>query len=196
MGLRLRICFVATLALVALALVPAAFARSASYVFDGGTQAQRAQVTRALAASSFDWRLLPARVTVHIARGRDSEATPGNVWLDGELLDAGRFSWGVVQHEFAHQVDFLLLNDAQRDELAGLLHVPVWCSEEQPGIRHVDYGCERFASTLAWSYWQNADNVMRPQSATAESAALAPAAFRATLKRMLGPDFAPRQARR
>jgi hypothetical protein len=195
-GLRLRIGFVTTVALVALALVPAAFARSANYVFAGGTQAERAQVTKALDASSFDWHVLPARVTVHIGRGLDSEATPGDVWLDAELLDSGRFAWGVIQHEFAHQVDFLLLTDAQRAQLARLLHVSVWCSLEQPGLRHADYGCERFASTLSWAYWQSSDNVMRPRSANDESAALAPAVFRSTLKRMLGPDFAPRETRR
>ena len=31
---------------------------------------------------------------------------PGQIWLDASLLDSGRFSWGVVQHEYAHQVDF------------------------------------------------------------------------------------------
>jgi hypothetical protein len=195
-GLRLRIGFVATLALVALVPAQSAFARSASYVFAGGTQAQRAQVTRALEASSFDWSVIPARVTVHIAPGLDSEATPGEVWLDSELLDSSRFSWGVVQHEFAHQVDFLLLTGAQRTQLAGLLHASVWCSDELPGLPHAAYGCERFASTLAWSYWQSSDNVMRPHSATDESSALAPAAFRATLKRMLGPNFAPRPTKR
>jgi hypothetical protein len=195
-GLRLRIGFFASVALAALALAPAGFARSANYVFEGGTQAQRAQVTRALDASTFDWRILRARVTVHISRGHDSEATPGHVWLDAELLSSGRFSWGVVQHEFAHEVDFLVLSDAQRAELARLLRAPVWCSNQQFGLHHSDYGCERFASTLAWAYWQNADNAMRPQSATDESAAVAPAAFRTVLKRLLGPSFAPRQMKR
>ena len=185
MGLRLRIGFITTLALVALALVPAAFARSASTKFEGGTPAQRMEVTRALEASTFDWRLLPQRVTVHIGRGIDSNATPGNVWLDGNLLDSGRFAWGVVQHEFGHQVDFLLLNDADRATLGRLLHASVWCSDGVPSLPHSDYGCERFASTLAWTYWQNADNVMRPFAQNDEGAALAPAAFRSVLTRML-----------
>ena len=81
MGLRLRIGFSATVAIAALALVPTAFARSANTTFEGGTAAQRTQVTRALAASAFDWQLLPQRITVHIGRGIDSNATPGNVWL-------------------------------------------------------------------------------------------------------------------
>jgi hypothetical protein len=184
-GLRLRLGFIATLALVALAVAPAAFARGSSYAFDGGTAAQRNQVVRALDASSFDWRILPTRVTVHIARGLDSEATPEHVWLDADLLDAGRFSWGVVQHEFAHQIDFLLLSGTQREELRNLLHAPVWCTSDGLGLAHSDYGCERFASTLAWTYWRSADNSMRPQSKNDESAAMSPAAFRGVLKRML-----------
>jgi hypothetical protein len=184
-GLRLRITISATLAIAALAVVPAAFARSASTTFEGGTPAQRTQVTRALAASAFDWQLLPQRVTVHIGRGIDSNATPGDVWLDGNLLDSGRFAWGVVQHEFAHQVDFLLLNDVQRAELERLLHASVWCSDGVPTLPHSSFGCERFASTLAWAYWQSPDNVMRPAGPNAEGAALAPAAFRSVLKGML-----------
>ncbi len=186
MGLRLRLSFVTTIALVALAVVPTALARGADFTFDGGTAAQRNHVVRALAASSFDWSILRSPVKVHIGRGLESEATPANVWLNGDLLDSGRFSWGVVQHEFAHQVDFFLLTDAQREELRNLLHAPVWCTSDVLGIAHSDYGCERFASTLAWAYWPSADNSMRPQSKNDEAAAMSPAAFRAALKRMLG----------
>lgn len=186
MALRLRLGFIATVALVALAVAPAAFARGTSYAFQGGTTTQRNQVVRALDASSFDWRILPTRVTIHIARGLDSEATPAHVWLNADLLDAGRFSWGVIQHEFAHQVDYLLLSPAQREELRTLLRAPVWCTSDVIGLAHSDYGCERFASTLAWSYWPSADNSMRPQSKNDESAAMSPAAFRGVLKRMLG----------
>lgn len=185
MGLRLRISFFATVVLVALALVPAGFARSTSVSFDGGTRAERAQVSAALSASSFDWRALRDRITVHIAAGLDSEATPGNVWLDANLLSSGRFSWGVVQHEFAHQVDFLLLTDAQRAELGRLLRTPVWCNDNSPSLPHSDYGCERFASTLAWAFWQSSDNVMRPHSSSDEAGAVTPAVFRSTLTRML-----------
>jgi hypothetical protein len=184
-ALRLRICFVSTIVVLALSIVPAAFARKASTVFEGGTAAERAQVTRALEASSFDWRMLPQSVTVHIGRGVDSEATPGNVWLDANLLDSGRFSWGVVQHEFAHQVDFLLLSDVQRATLARLLHAPVWCDESSLDRPHSEYGCERFASMLAWAYWQSPDNVMKPSGRADESATMAPATFRSVLKGLL-----------
>ena len=101
------------------------------------------------------------------------------------LFAVAFFAWGVVQHEFAHQVDFLLLNDAQRAELERLLHASVWCSDGVPTLPHSSFGCERFASTLAWAYWQSPDNVMRPAGANAEGGALAPAAFRSVLKGML-----------
>jgi hypothetical protein len=50
-----------------------------------------------------------------------ARSAPGHVFLDSDLLKAGRFSWGTVQHEFGHQVDFLLLDDAKRAMLAGAL---------------------------------------------------------------------------
>jgi hypothetical protein len=81
--------------------------------FDGGTKTQRATVIAALEASSFDWNLVPGPMTIHILpRGGPSRSIPRNIWLDPDLLDAGEFAWGVVQHEYAHQVDFLLLDDA------------------------------------------------------------------------------------
>ena len=93
----------------------AAHAAGTGFRFDGGTTSQRSQVRAALRASSFDWSVVPALVTVHIVRGLDSsEAAPGEIWLDADLLDSGTFAWGVVQHEYAHQVDFFALDDAAR----------------------------------------------------------------------------------
>jgi len=148
MPLRPRILFLLFLALAVMASAPAAFARGGNYSFEGGTGAQRAQVENALAASSFDWSVVASQVTIHIGRNMDSHATPGDVWLDARLLDSGRFSWGVVQHEFAHQVDFLLLTQENRVELQRLLGAKAWCWDTS-GFEHADYGCERFASTLA-----------------------------------------------
>jgi hypothetical protein len=167
-----------------MASAPAAFARPGNYFFDGGTGAQRAQVEKALSASSFDWSVVRSQLTIHIARNIDSHATPGEVWLDSRLLDSGRFSWGVIQHEFAHQVDFLLLTPQNRVELQRLLGAKAWCWDTS-GLEHSEYGCERFASTLAWSYWLNADNCMKPVSRSDEAGGMAPAAFRATLSRIL-----------
>lgn len=178
------------LAAVVCLLVTAGTARAAggSYVFDGGTPAQRQQVRGALDASAFDWGIVPATVTIHIGRGVDSEAAPGEIWLDADLLDAGRFAWGVVQHEYAHQVDFLVLSPAARGEIAAALGGSDWCYGVL-GLAHGAYGCERFASTLAWAYWPVRENAMRPESRLDEAAAMAPAPFRRLLTRLIGaPD--------
>jgi hypothetical protein len=173
-------------AIIAAFVFPAsAQAASTRVSFEGGTHAQRAQVRAALRASSFRWELIPQSVTVHIGRGFVTRAGSGTVWLDSDLLDAGMFSWGVVQHEFAHQVDFLLLSPWQRMQLATALDVEDWCGAES-GRAHGDYGCERFASTLTWAYWPSRSNAFRPESPADESAALPPTSFRSLLDAVLG----------
>src|SRR5439155_15995565 len=118
-------------------------------------------------------------------RGVPTEATPGNIWLDANLLDAGVFSWGTIQHEYAHEVDFFLLDDAKRQLLLGTLGGKDWCYSVL-GLAHAQYGCERFASTLAWAYWPSSVNSMKPTSAADESAAMAPSKFRALLAALIG----------
>ena len=174
--------------IAALALSSSAYAHGGNYVFDGGTRAEQGQVKAALDASTFDFSVVRAAVTIHIGRGLSSSAAPGQVWLDADLLDAGRLSWGVVQHEYGHQVDFLLLNDAQRAELHTLLGGSAWCS----GAPHVQLDCERFADLISWAYWTSPDNIMRPASATDEGGQVSPAAFRAALAQIL-PQLAVRQ---
>jgi hypothetical protein len=155
-------------------------------LFEGGTARQRTEVVRALSASSFNWDLLP-QVTVHIGPNMGTYATPGHVWLNANLLDAKVFSWAAVQHEFAHQVDFLLLAPAQRVLLLHLLGGKAWCYE-RAGLIHSAYGCERFASTLTWSYWPSRQNCFRPRGRGDESAAMEPRAFRNLLAALLGPS--------
>jgi len=170
----------------ALAFSGAAQASGGNYVFAGGTASQQTQVRSALNASSFDWNLVPTQVTIHIARGiMTSHALPGHIWLDADLLDAGRFSWGTVQMEYAHQVHFSLLTDEQRSALTTALGAKAWCWEK-PGIAHGDNGCERFSATLVWAYWPSKDNAFAPTSPTDESAAMAPASFRTMLSQLLG----------
>jgi hypothetical protein len=175
---------------VGLALTGSAQAAGGRYTFDGGTRYQQTQVKKALDASSFDWNVVPATIVVHIARGHESEATRGEIWLDADLLNSGTFSWGVIQHEYAHQVDFFVLDDADRLELAPLGGLSWWAPlavAHAPNgtLAHEQLTSERFASTLAWTYWPSKDNSMRPTSAQDESAAMAPAAFRALLARVL-----------
>lgn len=169
---------------VALLCPAAALARGGSFAVVGGTPAERAQVRAALDASSFDWSTIPAVVQVHIAPGVSSYATPGAVWLDANLLHAGVFSWAVVQDEFAHQVDWFLLDDAQRDLLNAALGTRYWCHADRPGLAHSAYGCERFTSTFVWAYWPSPRNAYRPANG---EVAMAPWRFRTLLDGLLHP---------
>jgi hypothetical protein len=164
---------------------PSALAAGGSYSFAGGTPKQQSTVRAALGASSFDWSVLPRSITVHIGPIGGSYSELGNVYVDGALLDSGRFAWGVVQHEFAHQVDFLLFDDTKRALLNVALGGKDWCYAVA-GLRHSDYGCERFASELAWAYWPSADSSMSPASTGGESNAMPVAQFRALVARLLG----------
>jgi hypothetical protein len=169
----------------ALGLCGTAFARGGNYVFDGGTSGEQATVRAALSASSFDWSLVPSRLTIHIQRGiAVSESLPGQTWLDADLLDSGTFSWGVVQMEYAQQVQFLLLDNQQRASLVIALHAKDWCYE-LPSTSVMDNACERFAATLAWAYWPSPQNCMKPPAAD-QSAAMVPATFRALITSLLG----------
>ena len=186
--MRRRLCIV-------LLLLPAAAfwpgAATAAYWVDGGTPAEQATVRAGLAASSFPWQIVHAQVRIHIRPGVLSHAVPGEIWLDSDLLDAGRFSWAVIQHEFAHQVDFFLLNDVSRAELAARLGGVTWWSSTRyalapdGSLAHGQLTAERFASTLTWAYWPCRANILRPESPTDESAALPPSEFRALLGSLL-----------
>ena len=177
--------------LAALTVSPTAFAGGGNYVVVGGTSAEQAQVRAALNASSFPWSVVPDQITIHVKRGIDSFSLKGAFWIDADLLDAGSFSWGTVQHEYAHQVDFFLLDDPTRSALVATLGGASWW-QALPGTPWAELTSERFASTLSWAYWPSAANSAKPTSVRDASAAMAPAAFRATLASVLGrPDLAP-----
>jgi len=174
-------------AIGALAAAGSALAGGGNYVIDGGTSYEQQQVRSALAASSFNWSVVPGPVTIHIAPSPASEAVPGAIYLEPTLLDSGEFSWGVVQHEYAHEVDFALLDAAKHAQLSAALGGTAWCYEDSATpLLHNQYGCERFASTLAWAYWQSPENCMKPAAVSGESGGMAPAAFRALLASLLG----------
>jgi len=157
-------------------------------------------VRAALDASSFDWSVLP-QIQVTIQPGAGDSATSGSVALDPQVLDMGTFSWAIVQHEFAHQIDFYLLNDAERAQLAQAIGGTQWFPSGAT-LPHSAYSCERFASLVAWAYWPSVENSLRPSSPAAEAGGMAAAAFRALLSGMLnnsttapqpppGRDFTP-----
>jgi hypothetical protein len=168
--------------LFALAFAPSALASGGNYLLEGGTHAEQAEVHAALDASSFNWSLVPGPVAIHIGRNVSSHAAPGAIWLDADLLDSGRFAWGVVQHEYAHEVDFALLTDPMRADLHTLLGGTSWSG----GEGHAQLDSERFADALSFAYWPSPDNVMKPQGAADEGGQVVPAAFRAALSGLLG----------
>jgi hypothetical protein len=170
---------------IALSIAGTAKAASGNYHLDGGTPAEQATVDAALDASSFDWSLVPGPVTIHIVRSISvSQSTPGQTWLDADLLDSGRFSWGVVQMEYAQQVQFQLLDATTRATLTSALGASDWCYEV-PGTPQAANGCERFAATLAWAYWPSPQNSVRPTGKSDLAGALPPAAFRTLVAQLL-----------
>ena len=173
----LSICF--------LAFAPSAFAGGGSYAFAGGTAAEQATVHTALEASSFNWGLIPQTITIHIGTFGDTYSTYGQIYLDSTLLDSGRFAWGIAQHEMGHQVDFFLLDDTKRAQLQHLLGGQDWCYSV-PGLKHSDHACERFASELAWAYWQSPNNSLRPVGQADEAGAMPTEQFRAVLTLLIG----------
>lgn len=187
-----RMLLVVLTAVAAAILLPGrAAAAGGHYVFVGGTATEQATVKSALDASSFNWNVVPGTTTIRIARGLDSEAVPGEIHLDSDLLDAGKFSWGVVQHEYAHQVDFFLLTSSMRATVQAQLGATTWWAPAGTTLAHADLGGERFASTLAWAYWPSPDNSMRPSGPHDEAGAMAPAAFRTLLGSMLSGASVP-----
>jgi hypothetical protein len=191
MSRGIKIGLLAALIAPALVWTGSASARGGTYVFDGGTAKQQAQVRVALDVSSFNWSLVPATITIHLGKGIETYATPGEIWIDSDLLTSGPFAWGPIQHEYAHQVDFFLLDDAKRAQLRTLLGGRAWFAHGNVAgfhrrADHASFTAERFASTLAWSYWQSPANSLRPSSAKDESAAMEPARFRALLSQLLG----------
>jgi hypothetical protein len=176
--------FAATV-IAALAFPASALAGGGDYVFQGATPAERSTVRAALNASSFDWDIVPQRVTIHVGAVATSHATPGHIWLDRGLLATGRFAWATVMDEYAHQVDFLVLDSVHRSILQQRLGASAWCYEIS-GLHHGAYGCERFSSMVAWAYWPSKDSSYRPQSAADETAAMPAGQFRQLLSSLVG----------
>jgi hypothetical protein len=173
--------------LLALALLLPAngLAAGGNYGFEGATPTERSTVRAALNASSFDWSLVPQRITIHVGTYGVSHSTPQHIWLDRGLVAAGRFAWGTVMDEYAHQVDFLVLDAPHREVLQQRLRASAWCYERE-GLAHGANGCERFASMVAWAYWPSKQNSYSPRSGSDESAAMPAGEFRALLSTLVG----------
>jgi hypothetical protein len=172
--------------LAAFVLAGEAEAVGGHYVFAGGSDAARAAVSSALEASRFDWDLVEQEITIRITDCGCAGASPGEIILDEEVLTDPRFgpkyAWGIVQHEYAHQVDFFLL-DARRPPPCPGMARRLRLVLRRPDVDHDDHACERFASSLAWAYWPRPRrNIMVVHTAVTA------AEFREMLPQILGLD--------
>jgi hypothetical protein len=153
--------------------------------FSGGSDAARAEVVAALDASAFDWSVIGRPVSVQILDCGCAGSRPGVVVLDEEMLSSspyGRaYTWGIVQHEFAHQVWWYALDDGRRSELRQVLGGAELCYE-QLGVPHDAHACELFASTLGWAYWPVPGNPMQGEKVTRARS------FRRLMSGLLGID--------
>jgi hypothetical protein len=175
--------FAATVA-AALVLPATALAGGGNYAFEGATASERSTVRAALEASSFDWGVVRERITIHVGPYGTSRATPGHIWLDRGLLATGRFAWPTIMDEYAHQVDWFVLDHEHRSLLRERLGAEAWCYEVD-GLSHSQYGCERFSSMLAWAYWPSRGNVYKPRRTSDESAAMPAPEFRRLLSSLV-----------
>lgn len=77
-----------------------------------------------------------------------------------------------------------MLGDAQRAQLFSSLGGGPWW--QTGSLPHGQLASERFASTLAWSYWQSPQNVMKPTGPNDEAGAVPPRTFRELVQSVLG----------
>jgi hypothetical protein len=142
-----------------------ALAVGGNYVIEGGSPEAQAQVRAALDRSAFDWDVVPAQVTIRITNCGCAGSRPGEFILDENVLTNSpygpRYAWGIVQDEYAHQVDFFVLDSGDRRTLLRRIGGKAWCYEVA-GLAHDSYGCERFSTLVAWAYWRSPENVRTP----------------------------------
>lgn len=146
-----------------------------NFIFDGGTADQKAKITRAINECNFNWDVLPQKVTIHFASvASGAEASPGEIWINPVLMDPkdpnDHFVDGTFQHEAMHQVDFMLLDDKDRKKFAGKfrLKIKAWTRDENPNLRHEDYGEELFADALSVACWPSKYNILSGTSDTSD----------------------------
>ena len=175
--------------LVAFAGLLAARAQAAggAYVIEGGSAEAQATLRAALDVSRFDFSRIPEPITIRITRCGCAGAKPGLIVLDEDVvLDTSlgrKYAWGLIQHEYSHQVDYSLFQDDDRAALRRLLGGRDWCYETA-GLSHEDHGCERFAEVFTWAFWPNGSNIQR-QHARGVAPGIPARRFRAIVNRLL-----------
>jgi hypothetical protein len=155
--------------LASLALAGTAQAAGGSYMLEGGSPEAQETVRAALNASAFDFNRVPAQITIRISDCGCAGARPGLIVLDEAVLTdtslGDRYSWALIQHEYAHQIDYFLFEDADRAAVRKALGGRDWCYEKA-GLAHDAHACERFADVFAWAFWPARKNILRSDAKT------------------------------
>jgi hypothetical protein len=156
--------YIALLGLLVVLAPATAQAAGGDYVFEGGSVEARETVRAALEISRFDFDRVPSRITMKITNCGCAGARPGLIVLDENVVTdtslGERYSWGLIQHEYAHQIDYFLLDDDDRTAVRRVLGGKAWCYEKE-GLSHDANACERFADVVSWAFWPSEDNVLR-----------------------------------
>jgi hypothetical protein len=173
--------------LASLALAGTAQAAGGNYVIEGGSPQTQETVRAALNASSFDFNRVPAQITIKISRCGCAGARPGVIVLDEAVLSdtslGSRYSWGIIQHEYAHQIDYFLFQESDRAAVRRTLGGQDWCYEVAR-LGHDEHGCERFADVFSWAFWPAKGNILRAD-AKAIAPKMTPKKLRAFVNRLL-----------
>jgi hypothetical protein len=173
--------------LASLALAGTAQAAGGNYVIQGGSPEAQATVQSALDASWFDFSRVPQQITIRITHCGCAGAKPGVVILDEDVvLDTtygAKYAWGLIQHEYAHQIDYTLFQNSDRATVRKLLGGEDWCYETA-GLSHDEHGCERFAEVFTWAFWPSRHNVQR-EDAHDVAPRMKAKRFRAIVNRLL-----------
>jgi hypothetical protein len=173
--------------LASLALAGTAQAAGGNYVIEGGSPEAQETVRAALSASTFDFGRVPAQIKIKISRCGCAGARPGVIVLDEAVITekslGPRYSWGIIQHEYAHQIDYFLFQERDRAAVRRTLGGKDWCYETA-GLSHDEHGCERFADVFSWAFWPSKRNVLRAD-AKAIAPRMSPKQLRAFVNRLL-----------
>jgi hypothetical protein len=102
----------------------------------------------------------PPQITIQVSRCSCAGAREGLIVLDVIREDSlgEKYAWGIIQHEYAHQIDYFLFQRADRRAVRNTLGGKDWCYETA-GVAHDDHGCERFADVFSWAFWPTQENV-------------------------------------
>jgi hypothetical protein len=156
-------------------------------VIEGGSPETQETVRAALNASSFDFNRVPAQITIKISRCGCAGARPGVIVLDEAVLSdtslGSRYSSGIIQHEYAHQIDYFLFQKSDRAAVRRTLGGQDWCYEVAR-LGHDEHGCERFADVFSWAFWPAKGNMLRAE-AKAIAPKMTPKKLRAFVNRLL-----------